>query len=83
MWDPSLMTLIDTQVATRSMDELRKVISYQDGSLVEYKGRELVEDESIMGNADKLIFFAKELIGDLTIKPKYVLDPFVIAKLDV
>jgi hypothetical protein len=50
---------------------------------VEYAGRELLEDESIMGSSDKLIFYAKEMIGDLTCKPKHVLDPFIIAKLDV
>ena len=51
--------------------------------MVEYQGRELVEDESIMGNSDKLIFYAKEMIGDLTCKPKSNLDPFVVAKLNV
>jgi hypothetical protein len=50
---------------------------------VEYVGRELVEDESIMGNSDKLIFFAKEMLSDLSFKPKHLIDPFLIAKLDV
>lgn len=36
-----------------------------------------------MGNSVKLIFYAKELIGDLACKPKYILDPFTIAKLDI
>jgi len=42
-----------------------------------------VEDESIIGNSDKSIFYAKELVADLSVKPKHTLDPFIIAKLDV
>lgn len=49
----------------------------------EYIGSELVEDESIVGNSDKIIFIAKEMIADLTSKQKYQLDPFIIAKLDL
>lgn len=36
-----------------------------------------------MGNSAKLIFYAKEVIGDLSFKPKSALDPFIIAKLDI
>ena len=49
----------------------------------EYEGRQFVEDESIVGCADKCIFYAKELIADLTSKPKHNVDPFVVAKLDI
>lgn len=45
MWDSTLMTQIDIQVAELSMKELRRIISIQDGSVVEYQGRDLVEDE--------------------------------------
>lgn len=34
-------------------------------------GSELVDDESIVGDSDKIIFFAKEMIADLTSKQKY------------
>ena len=77
------MVHIDIQVAEASMGELHKIIQFQEGSLTEYKGRELVEDESIVGSSDKLIFYAKEMVADLTIKPKHTLDPFIVAKLDV
>lgn len=65
------------------MAELHNVLRYQDGTVVEYVGRDLVEDETIMGNSDNLIFYAKEIISDLTHKPKYLIDPFVMAKLDI
>jgi len=54
-----------------------------DGSKTEYQGRELLEDESIMGNSEKLIFYAKEMIADLTNKPKHLVDPFLVSKLDI
>jgi len=53
------------------------------GTKEEYKGRDLIEDESIMGNSEKIIFYAKEMISDLTNKPKHLLDPFLISKLDI
>jgi hypothetical protein len=58
-------------------------VSIQNHSQHEYQGRDLIEDESILGNTDKMVFYAKELIGDLSCKAKTSLDPFVIAKLDI
>jgi len=36
-----------------------------------------------MGNSEKLIFYAKEMIADLSNKPKHLVDPFLISKLDI
>lgn len=36
-----------------------------------------------MGNSDKLIFYAKEMMGDFTFKPINQIDPFLVAKLDI
>lgn len=36
-----------------------------------------------MGNSEKMIFYAKEMISDLSRKPKHLVDPFLIAKLDL
>jgi hypothetical protein len=36
-----------------------------------------------MGSSDKMIFYAKEMIADLTYKKKLNLNPFLIAKLDL
>jgi hypothetical protein len=43
----------------------------------------LIEDEQVMGNSDRMIFYAKEMLADLTMKPKNLLDPFMICKLDL
>ena len=57
------MTYIDTQVAELSLQEYRKVLKYMEGSEVEYTGRQYFEDESIMGNSEKMVFLAKEVIS--------------------
>ena len=36
-----------------------------------------------MGSSDKQIFYAKEMISDLTFTPKAQLNPFIIAKTDI
>ena len=36
-----------------------------------------------MGNPDRLVFYAKEMIAELTCLPKTAIDPFLITKLDV
>jgi len=42
-----------------------------------------VEDEAIVGSSEKMIFYLKEMVAQLTNTPKYLQDPFVIAKLDI
>lgn len=65
------------------MEEYRNVIRIMEGAVCEYAGREYVENEQIMGNSEKQIFFAKEMIADLTHKQKTQLDPYIVAKLDI
>lgn len=36
-----------------------------------------------MGSSDKMIFYAKEMIAELTYKKKLNLNPFLVAKLDL
>ena len=36
-----------------------------EGGEEEYKGRALFEDEQILGNSDKMIFYAKEMVTNL------------------
>lgn len=77
------MTHIDIQVIEQFTLELQQVVKFMDGSDVEYAGRELVEDESIMGSCDKIIFNTKEMVSQLTKTPVNLLDPFIVCKLDV
>ena len=36
-----------------------------------------------MGNPDKMVFYAKEMLSNLTKQPKQLLDPYIVAKLNV
>jgi ABC-type dipeptide/oligopeptide/nickel transport system permease subunit len=51
------------------LDEFREVLRIQEGAVVEYKGREFVEDESVMGASEKMIFYMKEMVSNVTHQP--------------
>ena len=78
-----MSTHIDTQYAVAALNEFRRVLRIQEGGEDEYQGREFVEDEAIVGSSEKMIFYLKEMVAQLTSTPKYLLDPFIVCKLDV
>jgi hypothetical protein len=43
----------------------------------------LVEDDAIVGNADKLTFHIKDMMSNLTAAKKESINPFIIGKLDI
>lgn len=59
------MTYIDSHAAKYALAEFRKVLQFMEGADVEYEGRQYVEDESVMGSPDKMMFYAKEMMSDL------------------
>ena len=69
-YDSTVMTYIDSQTALTALKEFRRVMGIMEGAEVEYEGRQYVEDESIIGNADKMVFFAKEMLSSLSMAPK-------------
>lgn len=69
-YDLTVMTHIDSQTALVALKEFRRVMKIMEGAEVEYEGRQYVEDETIIGNADKMVFFAKETLSSLTMAPK-------------
>ena len=79
--DTSLLTYIDTQVAEFAIQDYRKVLKMMEGAIQEYAGRQYFEDESVLGDSEKMVFLAKEMISELTATHKHALDPFLIAKL--
>jgi len=70
------MTHIDTAMITKCMTEFRRVLDFFENKETEYKGREYLEDESVIGNSEKVIFFAKEMLSNLTLTAKSALDPY-------
>jgi len=65
------------------LKEFRQVIQIMEGAENEYEGRQYVEDESVLGNPDKMVFYAKEMLSSLTMGAKSNLDPYLIAKMSV
>jgi hypothetical protein len=59
------------------------VVDFFENRAIEYKGREYVEDESVLGNSEKIVFFTKEMVAQLTLSAKSALDSYQICKLDI
>jgi hypothetical protein len=76
------MTCIEEQVAKFALAEYRKMYKIMEGAEEEYSGRQYVEDEQIVGNPDKMAYYAKDMISSLTRAPKMTINPYLIAKLD-
>lgn len=83
MWSPLMMTHVDIKFTEHALEEWHRVIRIMEGGEEEYAGRALFEDEQVMGSADKMTFYAKEMLADLTKKPKPLVNPFLICKLDI
>jgi hypothetical protein len=70
------MTHIDHAVIEKCIEEFRRVTDFFENRELEYKGREYVEDESVLGSSEKMIFLSKEFIAQLTLTAKAALDPY-------
>lgn len=77
------MAVIEYKILERAEVEYQKVKAFYDGDLSEYKGQDIVEDDAIVGNADKLTFHVKDMMSNLTAAKKETINPFLIGKLDI
>lgn len=75
--------MIEFKILERAEIEYQKVKAFLDSDLSEYKGQNLIEDEAIVGNPDKITFYIKDMISNLASAPKKNLNPFIISKLDI
>lgn len=62
--------------------EFKAVLGEADGSLAPTKGSEYLEDDAILGNSDKMLFYSKELKSSVENESK-AHNPFVVGKLDL
>jgi hypothetical protein len=77
------MTMIEFKILERAEVEFQKVRAFFDGELQEYKGAELIEDDAIMGNSDKITFHVKDMMSNLAKVKKETINPIIIGKLDI
>lgn len=75
-YNAQIMTHVDHAMIDKCISEFRRVKDFMENREIEYKGREYIEDESVMGNSDKMVFLTKELIANLTLTAKSALDPY-------
>ena len=81
--DNTLLALIELKILEKAEIEYKKTRAFFEGDLREFKGAEYLEDESIVGNPDKLTFYVKDFISHLQKVMKPNIDPFYISKLDI
>lgn len=81
--DNTLLTLIEMKVYEKAHIEFKKTRAFLEGDLVEYEGMEYIEDESIIGNPDKISFYIKDMVSHLAKSLKQNINPLLIAKLDI
>ena len=79
----SLLAMIELKTLERAEIEYQKAKAFVDGDLTEYQGQEYLEDESIVGNADKMAFHVKDMVATLNKAEKEQLNPYIVGKLDI
>jgi hypothetical protein len=63
--------------------ELRAVKAEERGELVaQNRDLDLIQDDTILGNSDKMMFHAKELVATIS-DPKLLSNPIVMTRLDL
>lgn len=63
--------------------ELRAVKAEERGELVaQNRDLDLIQDDTILGNADKMLFHTKELLAAVS-DPKLLSNPIIMTKLDL
>lgn len=77
------MAMIELKVLEKAQIEYQKTKAFFTEDLKEFNGAEYLEDESIIGNPDKLTFYVKDLVSHLSKSLKTNINPFLIGKLDI
>ena len=77
------MTHIERNLILKAIDLFRDQREFCAGYKIGYEGFEYLEDETIIGNSDKINFYIKDFLIHLEKTPKQNLNPFYIAKLDI
>jgi hypothetical protein len=63
-------------------NQLQRVKSYEDVDLKALQGVQYIEDDEILGNSDKMLFYSKELQASAEDEGA-AHNPFVVGKLDI
>lgn len=75
--------MIELKILERAEVEFKKTRAFMEGHIQEYIGHEYIQDETIVGNSDKIAFYMKDMVSQLTKSQKQNINPFLIGKLDI
>jgi hypothetical protein len=75
--------MMELKILERAEVEYQMVKAFFDGDLLEYKGQQYIEDESIVGNSEKIVFHIQDMVSNLNKATKPTINPFIIGKLDI
>jgi hypothetical protein len=64
--DNILHTIMDTELYKQELKEFRQTHSFLTGELSETKGQQYITDDLILGRADKMQFYMKEMLAELS-----------------
>ena len=81
--DNMMNSLLEAEIYKEALDQYREMQGFLIGETVETNGHQYIEDESIMGNSDKMIFYTRELMSEIKKSKRVSLNPYIVAKLDV
>lgn len=81
--DNIMRTLMEAEILKAAIKQYRQMQNFLIGEEVETKGHQYIEDESIVGSSDKMMFYIKEQNVELKKCKKIALNPFIVSKLDV
>lgn len=81
--DNMFASTLEATVLSNALKLYRQTQSFLIGAETETKGHEFIEDETIVGSSDNMIFYMKELVAELAGCKKAALNPFIVSKLDI
>ena len=74
---------LEASVLEAALNLYRQTKNMLDGTLTESAGHEYIEDDSVMGSSDKMVFYIKDMVAELSHCKKQSQNPFIVGKLSL
>ena len=81
--DNMMHSLLEAEVLKAAIKQYRQMQNFWIDEEIETQGHQYIEDKSIAGSSDRLMFHTKVLSQELEKSKKVSLNPFIVSKLDV
>lgn len=81
--DNMMSSLLEAEILRAAIKQYRQMQNFLLGEETETQGHQYIEDESIAGSSDRMMFYTKQLSQELFKSKKASLNPFFVSKLDL